>query len=306
MARYPAEFALDSLPERFVRRAALLIETEDDRFVVLDADRREFARLPESPDGTIIRSLSHDGTRLLLAAHSGNGVGVLALGDGEPRWFYGPDPEYEHDRHATSSPDGTTIAVLGGDDGDEPGKAVVSLLDPVSGARRRLWSAVGAASWECGLCWSPDGRLLAVTYMIWDDERDDDALSTVVLDPATGRVLASYPIATISSATYATWANDHELVYRHEYDEANRRFVADPHAGTARTTPELTGRLWGVVGERHLQEVAAYEEPAAARSVFYTTNLDGADRRPFFAYRPRVNAGRVHLAPGAFHDLMTS
>ncbi|WP_440068101.1 hypothetical protein [Streptosporangium sp. OZ121] len=306
MAYYPAEFALDSLPERKVHRAALLIETEDERLVALDADRHEFVRLPEPPAGTIIRSLSHDGAHLLLAKRSGSGVGVRVLGGGEPRWFDSPDPDYEHDRHAMSSPDGTTIAVLGDDDGDEPGNAVVSLLDPASGARRRLWSAVGAASWECGLCWSPDGRLLAVTYMIWDDERDDDALSTVVLDPATGQVLASYPITTIASATYATWANDHELLYRHEYGEVNRRLVAGPRAGTVRTTPELTGRLWGVIGGRHLQEVADYEEPTALRSTFYTTNLDGADRRPLLAYRPRANAGRVHLAPGAFPDLVTS
>ncbi|MFF5243861.1 TolB family protein [Streptosporangium sp. NPDC000095] len=305
MARYPAEFALDSLPERLVRRAALLIETEGDRSVVLDADRNEFARLPELADGTVVGSLSHDGTHLILVARSGSGVGVRALGGGEPRWFDGPDPEYEHDRHATSSPDGTTIAVLSGDDGDEPGTAVVSLLDPASGARRRLWSAVGAASWECGLCWSPDGRLLAVTYMIWDDERDDDALSTVVLDPATGQVLASYPIATIAAATYATWANDHELLYRHEYDDVNRRFVADPRTGTVWTTPELTGRLWGVVGGRHLHEVAAYEEPTASHSAFYTTNLDGTARRSFFGYHPKTNVGRVHLAPGAFPDLAT-
>lgn len=304
MAGYPAEFSWDSLRERRIHRAALVIEAQNGKSVAFDG--AEFVLLAAQPEGTSMRGLSHDGTLVLLTSATGNGVGVRVLATGETRWFDGPDPEFEHDRHAACSPDGTAVAVLSGDDGAEPNLAVVSLLDPATGERRRLWSAVGAASFECGLCWSPDGGLLAVTYLTWDEENDDDALSTAVVDTATGREVASYPIATIASATSATWASGRELLYREEYDDLNRRFVADPRAGTVRATPELTGRVWGTVGGRHLQELADHEDPTAEASEFYTTDLDGGNPRPWFTYRPRVNADLVHLAPGAIADAATS
>nr|WP_062337166.1 hypothetical protein [Herbidospora sakaeratensis] len=289
---------MDSLPTRRVPRAALVIEAQNGKFLAFDG--AGLVQVPEPPDGARIRALSADGTLLLLVTVSGDGVGVQELATGTVRWFGNPDPEFEHDRHTAPSPDGAVIAVLGHDDGDEVARAVVSLLDPATGERRRLWSAVGAAGFECGVCWSPDGALLAVTYLVWDADTGDDALSTVVLDPATGTAPASYPIATIASATSATWADDRDLVYRAEYDDLNRRFVADPRAGTVRATPELTGRVWGVAGGRHVQELADHEAPGAETSEFYTTDLDGRDRRPLFSYRPRVNADSMHLAPGVF------
>ncbi|GII81885.1 hypothetical protein Sru01_68670 [Sphaerisporangium rufum] len=298
------EFLLESLSSRTVRRAALIVEVADDRPVAFDADHQEFVRLPAAPAGTIVRSLSADGTRLLLTDARddlpGRGVGVLDLGGGEVRWFAGADPEFEHDVHAMFAPDGTAIAVLGGDDGEEPGSAVVSLLDPASGARHRVWTAEGTANWECGLCWSPRGDLLAVTYLTWDEEHDDDMLCTVVIDPGTGKSLATYPNASIAAATGAGWTEEQELVLGLEHDDLNRRQVADPRTGTVRTTAELTGRLWGVIGRRHLQQVAAHEEPDAPATIFYTGDLDGADRRPLFTCRPRVTVERVHLAPQAF------
>ncbi|WP_066367731.1 hypothetical protein [Herbidospora mongoliensis] len=300
MAGYPAEFSWDSLTERRIHRAALIIEAQNGKSVAFDG--AEFVLLPAPPEGRSMRALSHDGALLLLTASTGNGVGVRVLATGETRWFDSPDPDFEHDRHAAFSPDGTVVAVLTGDEGAEPNLAVVSLLDPATGERQRVWSAVGAASFECGVCWSPDGRLVAVTYLTWDEENDDDALSTTVIEAETGRELASYPITTIASATSASWASDHQLLYREEYDDLNRRFVADPRAGTVRATPELTGRVWGAVGARHLQELADHEDPTAEASEFYTTDLDGQDRRPLFTYRPRVNADLIHLAPGVIAD----
>jgi hypothetical protein len=305
LARHLVNFTVEQLPDRRIRRAGLLWEIGE-LCVAFDADIGEFARVPGRLPGTTIRSLSADGTRMLLvASEGGNSAGnvcVLTFGNGEERWFDTPD--YQIDQDAMLAPDGEMVAVLTSDEERDPGYAVVSLLDPTSGRRRRLWEAVGAASWESRLCWSPDGRLIAATYMVWDDELDNDALSTVVIDATDGTVRAGPFIRTfILGGSYATWLSDHELCYKGEYDELLRLLRVDLNTGRIRTGPALTGRVWGIVDGRHIQEATNREDPTAAASEFYTTNIDGTDRSHLFTIHPKVKVGRFHLAPNAFLKL---
>jgi hypothetical protein len=70
MMVFPEVVDLDDLPVQPVRRASLVFETgpgvRDERAVVFDADSAEFVRVPGSRPDAEIKSLSHDGTRLVL------------------------------------------------------------------------------------------------------------------------------------------------------------------------------------------------------------------------------------------------
>jgi hypothetical protein len=296
MVRHLGNIQLDQLGERRgIRQAGLLLEIGE-MTVAFATDLDRFSLLPQPPAGTVIRSLSADGTAVVLvsseAESGGESICLLRLDDSRQQWL--PAAGGLADEHAMLAPDGKQIAVLSSDEEN----AVVSLLDIHTAQRRRVWQAAGSASWESGLCWSPSGSLLAVTYMIWDDERDDDALSTVVIDPAGALVKAGPFIRTfILGATRASWLNDQELCFQDEYDELVRLLRVEVSSGNAMTGPRLTGRVWSVVGERHIQEVAEYEAPAATTTVFYSTNPQGTNRTPLFTIEPKVAVGRLHLAP---------
>jgi WD40 repeat protein len=224
---------------------------------------------------------------MLLVAE--RGVCITTLLDGRQRWFDAPDQRIDQD--VALSPDGGTAAVLTGDEEE----AIIGLLDPATGRRRDLWRAAGAASWESGLRWSPDGRLIAATYMIWDDERDDDALSTVVIDAADGGVRAGPLVRT---HVLGGWLGDRLLSYREEYDDLHRLRRLDVITGRTTAGKTITGRIWNAAQGRHIHEVNELESPGAATTTFYTTDMDGTDRRPLFTLHPKVQVRGFHLAAG--------
>jgi hypothetical protein len=245
-----------------------------------------------------------DGSRLVLAkdsARSRGGICFLTFEDGEQRWL--DTPEYRSDQDAMLSPDGTMIATLTGSEEEDPGHAVIGLLDPATGRRRDLWQAVGSASWESGLCWSPDGRLIAATYMTWDDEYDDDALSTVIIDAHDGTVRAG-PImrSFLLGNAHAAWLGDSRLALRREYVDIDQMYVVDARTSQVTAGPEFIGHPWGIANGRIVYQVNEVERWDPEASTFYTTNLHNAERETLFAIHPKADIQGFHLALQAFAE----
>jgi hypothetical protein len=308
MTVFPEIVDLDDLPVRPVRRASLVFETgpgvRDELAVVFDADSAEFVRVPGSRPDAEIKSLSHDGTRLVLIDRGLDvhpqvtRVGIRVLATGEERWFTTPD--YQQDQTAAFSPDGTVLAVMSHDDpcsedGDPPVQAVIELLDLGTGDRRRIWQEPGAAC-DFGLAWSPDGRMIAATYIIWDKERDNDFWSTVVVDAADGTVRATAPFTGFRTWSNGIWLNDHTTVHDDDGGDDERTWLR--HLGTGQTLPVPKIEGFWVIGTIHerLIHTSTTDDDA-----FITTRADGTDQHPLFALRPRqAGPSGFCLAPGAF------
>ncbi|GAA0938557.1 hypothetical protein GCM10009550_06330 [Actinocorallia libanotica] len=296
------EVRLDLLERRRVRRAGLILH-ESGHSMALDADRGEFVFLPALRPGLGLLSLSHDGRSVLLREHDASTsktLCVMTLAEGEEQWFSAP--RHEDYQHAVLSPDGTVIAVIATDDGVDTDVVFVSLIDVRTGEHRRIWQGEGAAPLsDVGVCWSPDGRLIAASYLYWDEELDDDdQFATVVID-RSGKALASRKRSYALNASNAAWAGDRELLCLDEFDDAsNPRYVTiDAATGDVRFSEPYAGILEGVVAGRRIHRVAEYEAPSAQVSEYYTTDMDGQDRRPLFTLSPRLQP-RLHIAPELF------
>ncbi len=313
MTVFPEVVDLDDLPVRLVRRASLILETgpgvRDELAVVFDADADAFLRIPGGRPDAEIDSLSYDGTRLVLIDR-GLGVhpqvtrvGIRILASGEERWFSTPD--YQQDQTAVLSPDGTVLAVMGIDDpntedGDPPVQAVIELIDLADGRRRRIWAKTGTGD-GFGLGWSPDGRKIAATYTEWQEEIDDEDWSTVVVDAATGTVLADTPWTALLGWSNGTWLDDHTVVHEGRTEDGDdkiwfrnldtREMAVGPDLDAFQVHATIHGRL--II--RSIQN---------GPIVYSTVALDGTDRRPLFTLRSaKSTASNMALAPGAFPPL---
>ncbi|PZG50724.1 hypothetical protein C1I98_09985 [Spongiactinospora gelatinilytica] len=131
--------------------------------------------------------------------------------------------------------------------------------------------------------------------MIWDDEMDDDALSTVVVDAAYGRVLAGPFIRT---HLLGGWLTADLLSFREEYDDLHRLQRLDMTTGQVITGPTIPGRVWAAVAGRHVHEVDELEDHHAEDTTFYTTDVGFAARRPLFTLHPKVEVRSFFLAAG--------
>jgi hypothetical protein len=210
--------------------------------LALDAGRHEFVRVPGLPAEIANQvMLSGDGRRLLLIAPHGTprhpilpkptGLCVHDLATGRQRWY--PGDVDGRDVAAALSPNGALIASLctpwdPDDDSDDSGLAAIGLTDTVTGQRRRLWATRGGHSAQSTISWSPTGRYIAVTYLVYVADRDDVYCQTSVVDLA-GSVLWQRLDAVIPHASNGAWLDEHRLVAGLDDivdDEMHRRLVA--------------------------------------------------------------------------------
>lgn len=274
------EFAAGTLLERTVERAHVLMEVREEggvALVVLDAAGGEFVRLPPPPPGLEPIALAADGRSILLGR---GGTLVRTYFDGGVQEFAGGFPCWT----GALSPDGRYLAALGVDGGT----ATVCLLGTAAGERRDLWRARGNRSVESRLSWSPDGRLLACTYLTenvtWED---DDEIATVVLDTCDGTVVARRDHCGIFLPG-ASWAGPRELLYHHEWADDDLLLLSLDDGAEQPLRTGYGGAL-GVHGRRLI--VPSDESPGAdGRAEIFTTTLTGQDRRPFV---------RAHRSPGS-------
>lgn len=245
--------------------------------VVLDAAGGEFVRLPPPPPGLAPIALAADGRSILLGRDR---TLVRTYFDGGVQEFAGGLPCWT----GALSPGGRYLAALGVDGGT----ATVRLLGTAAGERRDLWRARGGWSAESRLSWSPDGRLLACTYLTENvTGEDDDEIATVVLDTGDGTVVARRDQCGIFLPG-GSWAGPRELLYYHEWADDDLLLLSLDD-GTERPLRTGYDGALGVHARRLI--VPSDEVPATdGQAEIFTTTLTGRDRRPFV---------RAHRSPGS-------
>jgi dipeptidyl aminopeptidase/acylaminoacyl peptidase len=291
------KIAVDELVSRPVRAARMVMAIhgfDRDAVIVLDADSDEFVVVAGLP--TYVRpetvSLSSDGSHLVFLARQDDDTlpmrVVLHRLDTGARWEAVAD-EY---RQAALAPDGNRVAVLadapGGTDmpdlGDE--SVAVILIDRATGGRRLLWSADGYLE-ESSISWSPDGQLLAVTYLTIDD-----VLTTVVLD-LSGTTIGVYPERVALPGAHSVWISDRELIVFPEPDDTSPLTALDVSTGRERRFDRrnFDGYL-AISGGRQMRR-------GASAGQFVTANLDDdGDERPFLTFEPAMAIKALDIVPG--------
>lgn len=113
---------------------------------------------------------------------------------------------------------------------DDDENAQVIVLDLAQGTTRRLYHGPGTYSINQKLAWSPDGTMLAVDLLIEDDQVE----TVLVLDTATGAVLAHAPSFILLGAPGGGWTQDGLLVVSMEYGPGRDAPCPLPTARTVR------------------------------------------------------------------------
>ncbi|MEV4116176.1 hypothetical protein [Nonomuraea sp. NPDC049695] len=291
------EIAFDALASRQVRAARMVVAAQGldrDAVFVLDADSDEFVNVPGLP-ARLSRetvSLSSDGTQLVFLARQDDGAGpkrvvLYTLATAARQEFASDDF-----MRAALSPDGSRIAVLA-DLSNGPGIpgvgdeiAGIALIETATGARQLLWSAEGY--WEeASVSWSPDGHLLAATYLTLDD-----VLTTVVLD-LSGKTIGVYEDRVALPGPHSVWMSDRELIVYAEPDDESPLIRIDvPTRSEHRFTRRNFSAYLAIAGGRVVR-------PGSSPERFVTTDLNDADERPFLNFSPAVSIDALDMAPSA-------
>lgn len=287
------QFAIETLPERPVQQAGMLLGVKpyDGKVIepialVLDLATDEFVRVPglaREGAGTV-SCLARDGSRLVVLspAHGDNGALCLhALATGQQTWY----PNMEGERiHATAlSPHGHQIATLStGDDPAHPddedaSAALINLIDITTGQTNRLWWNSGGWSLESTVSWSPDGTLLAATFLDPEDER-----ATVVIEVDTGIEVARYERAMTLSSANGAWRGNHELIY---LDEGFRILVANLDTGAERVIRQMGSAPIALIGDRYLEHAPSFGPGTAG---LLSTAIRDRESEPFITIHSPV------------------
>ena len=280
------EVRFDELVSRPVRAGAMVVATQGVTpvVVVLDADSNEFVAVSGLParlsPETV--SLSSDGTRLVFLAPQDSGAGpmrvLLFTLETRALQAFASDEFLQ----AALSPDGKRLAVLS--DHSDVGTAGITLIDISTGDRRLLWSAGGF--WEeAAVGWSPDGELLAVTYL-----SADGILTTAVLDVA-GRTIGVYPERAALPGPHSVWMNERELLVYPDPDDESPLIVIDvPTHGEHR----FTRRNFNGYIAAHAGRVV---RRGHAPGLYITSNLNDEDEREFLAFSPPAAIAALDITP---------
>jgi hypothetical protein len=297
---------LNSVAQRHVRRADFAFDATTDApaaswLVVHDPASDSFARYRlDERDGTAadFLGLTAAGTAALIGYSEGNGpsrrIGLLLLATGSVRWFDSDPQTYGAGVLSAAAPDGRTIATVDVvfDPSDPTGqtedrsRVAVGLIDVASGTYRRIWLSDGVAGWsaESWVAWSPDGQLLAVTYLSAAGGNDVD--TSMVID-RTGRVLRTFePDTSVVPQTNAAWvANTYLGVLgptSYEVFEVRSGAVFGVRANGA----------IGRVGQWYVSASRVQGKP----SQLVVTNTSGALSHAWITFAQQVTVHRVDFA----------
>ena len=285
------QFAIETLPERPVQQAGLLLGVRQVTgeilipvALVLDLATDEFVRvpgLPREPRAGVL-CMARDGSQILFLSPGHGEDGALCLhtlATSHQTWYHNPGSEQP--QAAALAPDGRQIATLNtgedpDDDDDNAGLSLINLIDVATQQTRRMWSTSGGWSQESTITWSPDGTFLAATYLNPEEE-----LATVVIEVATGTEIARYDSAQILGSPNSTWRGDHELIY---LDNEWQILVADLDTGTERVLGQVLSPPLAVIGDRYIDR--AWEAPSGTAGLL-STRLDG-EPQPFITIHSSV------------------
>lgn len=299
------EVQVDRLPERRVERARLVFNpmTTGGAHVVAGVDDADGAmvRFGGLPVMALPRvsGLSADGGTILFTTSQEYDTPLmplllLDLASGQEQRFE-LHAHVPRDSPVALSPDGRRVAVLStaGGDGDQPAKVFVDLLDAASGDVARLWTASGE-SWSSGegsLSWSPDARMLAVTYLWFDhEESHDDWERTVILDATTGAELHR-----LDYVGEIGWLSPHEVLIWNICEAEDGVF--DTRSGVLRELgiawlpSQSSGGLVAALSGRIVCSRGFNDAPSA----YFHTDAAGQDIRPLFTTTDTITA--LFLAP---------
>src|SRR4051812_10495050 len=121
---------------------------------------------------------------------------------------------------------------------------VVSVIDLVTGRRRRLWSGVGGWSAESAVGWSPGGDLVAATYLVPPEPADEDYMATVVVR-VTGEVVGHFDYLFLAPPGNGAWLDAPRLVAVPERRDDMNPIVVDVRDGREFTAETGTERAVG-------------------------------------------------------------
>jgi hypothetical protein len=236
MVHPPYHLGLHAVPTIPVARASLAIDMRgsfERVLAVLSLDGTTVAQVPPPVDDdewTLV-DVSADGTRLLLRdtarTRRSRGFCLHELATGLQYWC--STPQYEPLHFSALSPDGQEIAVMTcppdpqDPDNDHVSLAAIDIVGVADGERRRIWATRGGIA-NSGIGWSPDGVLIAMSYL----DQDDD--TTVVVDTA-GNLIGHFRRIFMAPSGSTAWLNGHELMC---CDEEFELTIVDVRTGRRR------------------------------------------------------------------------
>ncbi len=120
----------------------------------------------------------------------------------------------------------------------------------------------------------------------------------MVVDAATGTVLADTPWTAFPAWSNGTWLNDHTVVYDGRTEDGDDKiWFHDLDTGEAAEGPDLD--VFQVHATIHGRLIIRTVQNGPI--VYSTVALDGADLCPLFTLRSaKDTASHMDLAPGAF------
>ena len=296
----PYEIQFELLHERSVARAKLLVEIGSEtssEVAVLDADNNDFVRLGGLPERSSVEtiSLSNDGTKLLASVRQKHSrlssfqLIIHELDTGIQKFYATSGGGY---LLGSISPDGNHIAALN-DTSSEDAQAALDVIKVSTGERESVWTGDGWWETERAVNWSPDGSLVAATYLNANDE-----LATLIIDPVAKIVQGMHVGYGLIQSSHGSWLANRELMVYSENEAELTSINIEKGSRRNFAWPSDRRDIFKMVYNRRLVWKAYSDPYESDRTLLYSTNLEGRDRQDFIIIRPVCGTISLDVAPG--------